>query len=261
MNKFVLQIKSIALENKYSHWYINLINDCIVRGKLENIYGESHHIFPDSLGGPNDTENFVWLTSREHFIAHWLLKKMFEKGTVAYIKMAWAFTNMGLSSNKIDRYINSRAYASSRKDLSHTDETKQKISAFVSNSMWINNGNKNCRILRESGIPGGFQIGRLPLGPNPILKEKNSGKNNPMFGKKGKNNPNYGSKRTEEQRIKISKSNTGKKRSDLVKQKVSENNTNSFWITDGITESKIRKDSVIPSGWAKGRKPGWYHKK
>ena len=43
-------------------------------------YYERHHIQPKSLGGNNKKENLVKLTAREHFICHWLLVKMYNKG-------------------------------------------------------------------------------------------------------------------------------------------------------------------------------------
>lgn len=39
-------------------------------------YVEKHHIMPRALGGSDNSDNLVTLTSREHFIAHMLLAKM-----------------------------------------------------------------------------------------------------------------------------------------------------------------------------------------
>lgn len=44
-------------------------------------YYENHHIIPRSLNGSNSSENLVLLTAREHFICHWLLVKIFPKGS------------------------------------------------------------------------------------------------------------------------------------------------------------------------------------
>jgi len=44
---------------------------------LENTYTEVHHIIPRCLGGSNDKENLTTLTAREHFIAHWLLSRVY----------------------------------------------------------------------------------------------------------------------------------------------------------------------------------------
>ena len=74
-------------------------------------YFEKHHIKPRSLGGNNDKENLVKLTAREHFICHWLLIKMYDKGTVERNKMLCALWRMQSQPTKDKyRYINSRTY-------------------------------------------------------------------------------------------------------------------------------------------------------
>ena len=42
-----------------------------------DFYYESHHINPKCMNGSNDQENLVLLTAREHYIAHWLLTKIY----------------------------------------------------------------------------------------------------------------------------------------------------------------------------------------
>lgn len=66
------------------------------------------------------------------------------------------------------------------------------------------------------------------------MRKNNSGKNNPMYGRKrsGKDNPFYGKTHTEEIKRKISNIHTGKKISDKHKKKLSEVNSgenNSNW--------------------------------
>jgi len=73
-------------------------------------YYEKHHIQPKSLGGTNDKENLVKLTAREHFICHWLLVKMYNKGTVERNKMLCALWRMQCINENHKRYINSHVY-------------------------------------------------------------------------------------------------------------------------------------------------------
>jgi len=40
-------------------------------------YKENHHIVPKCIGGSNKSDNLVDLTAREHFLAHWLLVKIY----------------------------------------------------------------------------------------------------------------------------------------------------------------------------------------
>lgn len=44
------------------------------RERIDGQYYERHHIVMKSMGGEDSEENIVYLTAREHFIAHWLLK-------------------------------------------------------------------------------------------------------------------------------------------------------------------------------------------
>lgn len=64
--------------NKYTTTYYLIVD----RAKRENrtkkgeIYYESHHIIPKSLGGSNLASNKVLLTFKEHYVCHRLLTKM-----------------------------------------------------------------------------------------------------------------------------------------------------------------------------------------
>lgn len=66
------------LSNKYTKLYYILVNKAKSesRFKFRDIYYESHHIVPKSLGGDNSTTNKVLLTFKEHYICHRLLPKM-----------------------------------------------------------------------------------------------------------------------------------------------------------------------------------------
>lgn len=64
------------LQNKYTHWYYNIIQHAQKRLLSESVYVEKHHIIPRSLSGNNSKLNIVNLTAREHFICHLLLTKM-----------------------------------------------------------------------------------------------------------------------------------------------------------------------------------------
>jgi hypothetical protein len=59
--------------------YLNIYNDLCNVGKIDrNLeYFEKHHILPRCLGGTNDKNNLTKLTYREHYIAHWLLIKLY----------------------------------------------------------------------------------------------------------------------------------------------------------------------------------------
>jgi len=97
------------IQNKYTTWYFNIINN--VTNRVLDSYIETHHIIPRSLGGTNEKSNLVSLTAREHFVCHWLLTKM--TTGEAKIKMFHALWNMRRANKTQKRYataITSRVY-------------------------------------------------------------------------------------------------------------------------------------------------------
>ncbi len=117
--KYLNIIKSVAIENKYTKWYCNLISAAVERAPNRKIamsilgYTEGHHILPKSfrMGGEKDETNIAFLTAREHYIAHWLLCKMVEDNfRFKMIKAFALFQNVKPSKNPKTQYINSAGY-------------------------------------------------------------------------------------------------------------------------------------------------------
>lgn len=87
-------IKTHSLNNKYTKWYLSIIETASSRiknttkrkSRQEAVallgYVERHHIWPQCLCESKDdrlsASNQVYLTAREHFVCHHLLTKMFE---------------------------------------------------------------------------------------------------------------------------------------------------------------------------------------
>lgn len=121
----------------YQRVYDQLIARAKQRSSVQG-YTETHHITPRSLGGGNSQSNLVELTAREHFLAHWLLCKIYPDSN----KLAYAFWGMcnQSSSKQKERYIPStRVYQESRErfakvhsiihsQYTHSEESKEKIS-------------------------------------------------------------------------------------------------------------------------------------
>lgn len=78
----------------YQKIYNNLISRAQAREPLSE-YKENHHILPRCMGGTDDKENLVYLTGREHFIAHWILTKFND-----YPGLNQAFGMMCLTNKK-----------------------------------------------------------------------------------------------------------------------------------------------------------------
>lgn len=81
----------IALKNKYTKWYIDLISKATSRLIMNSrtyaketlgVYIEGHHILPrcicENQNQIKDSNNIVYLTYREHIIAHMMLCRMFQ---------------------------------------------------------------------------------------------------------------------------------------------------------------------------------------
>lgn len=96
-------------ENKYTKYY--MLITARAKNRILAEYTERHHIIPQSLGGPNDKDNLVDLTAREHFICHWLLIKMTEGDNRS--KMLYALNGMKAENKYQQRYssaITARVY-------------------------------------------------------------------------------------------------------------------------------------------------------
>lgn len=97
--------------------YTRIYNELIQRGinrKILEGYSEKHHIIPICIGGSNKKDNLVKLTAREHFIAHWLLVRIYP----VIPGIAYAFYMMCKVKDKNQkRYViskSSNAYAEAR---------------------------------------------------------------------------------------------------------------------------------------------------
>lgn len=103
------------------------------RKKGDGNYYERHHIIPKSCGGSNKKENLIFLTFREHYIAHLLLIKIYSGNLKK--KMQYALWKMGNDKNKPNRILSSSQYENCRlaifsvtKNRIVSEETREKIS-------------------------------------------------------------------------------------------------------------------------------------
>jgi hypothetical protein len=234
--------------NIYKKRYENFINSRSKRIIPEGAYTEKHHILPKSLGGSNLSDNIIELTAREHFIAHWLLWKIYGGS------MIYAFNQMiGRSGNKIK---SSRVYSALREDFSKKhSETMKKINKGENHPMF-----------------GKFHSEESKGKISKNLKEKYKDKeNHPFFERKHseetkaeisrskkerykeESHPMLGKSHSEESKKKMSESLKGKFPSEETRNKISEKCSNQICINDGKICKRIHKDDSIPEGFRKGR--------
>lgn len=113
--------------------YQNVYNSLISRARARESllgYKETHHIVPRCIGGSDDKENLVELTGREHFIAHWLLCKIYDAPGLKK-----AFGLMCLTGKSRSYKVSSQLYELGKRRLSEAAtgrkasiETREKIS-------------------------------------------------------------------------------------------------------------------------------------
>ena len=141
-----------------------------------NQYCEAHHIIPKEEGGSDKSTNLVNLTAREHYVAHRLLKVIYNDD------------KMNHSFNCMRGHGNSREFEKIRIKMGQRN-VGYKNPQY--GKRWWTNGLEQ-KLSYE--CPG--QNWFLGLCKETIDKHSLSskGEKNGMFGKRGQNNPNFGKK-------------------------------------------------------------------
>ena len=108
--------------------YGSIYEDLMARayGRSRHGYMERHHIVPRCLGGSNRKDNLVYLTAREHFLAHKLLVRMYPE-----IWGLWtALMLMGRLANHKSRIFESERTraAEMRRSFRYSKEAREKMS-------------------------------------------------------------------------------------------------------------------------------------
>jgi len=196
--------------------YQRIYNQIIERAKsrINKGYVEKHHIIPKSMGGDNSSKNIVELTSREHFIVHWLLYRIYPNES----SMIYSFWMM---SNRFKNF-SSIAYEEARINFSkaisehmlsnkhpfrgktHSDKTKELISMKrkLQGNKWngrlhtkeskkkMSESAKNRDMSEDDLIKRNKKVSESTLG----VKKSDEHKKNIAIAKIGNKNPMYGKK-------------------------------------------------------------------
>jgi hypothetical protein len=175
--------------------YQKIYNDLIEsrqKNQKNKDYCENHHIVPRCLGGLDDNTNMVKLTYREHYVAHWLLAKIYPKEK----KIQYAFLCM-LRDPHGKRILTSRMVDSIKKNFSEFKKWHSKIenpgrtersrkiasarmlsdenpmkkfpeknpflgNSYVKGRIWYNNGVENLYLYAHEIVPEGYKKGMKP---------------------------------------------------------------------------------------------------
>lgn len=140
--------------------------------KANGQYVEKHHILPRSLGGTDHISNMVWLSAKDHYIAHFLLYK-----ATRTREMCFALNNMSRLKRKIkdialDVISESLAYEQFRIDLSkhcselaairianQTPEERDRLSKLISENQ------KGKLVVRELATGNVFKLAKTDFDP------------------------------------------------------------------------------------------------
>lgn len=205
----------------YMNRYINFIKSIQNKGERELDYCEHHHIVPRSF--INNNNYTIELTSREHFIAHYILTKCFNGNCRRNMIFAFKFFINPRKNNRRNYTVSSRVYEYSRRIRSEyernkvvSEETRKKMSEnhadfsgdkhpmygkgyllkeekngrYGIKLKYINNGVKN-KMVRynevDNYLNNGWKLGMLKKKSNNMTRN-NKGNRNPAYGTKLMNN-------------------------------------------------------------------------
>jgi hypothetical protein len=130
--------------------------------KKQGTYFEGHHIIPKAKGGTGTSSkglnhpNIVLLTAREHFLAHWLLWRIYKDRSSAL-----AFHKMMSTNDHQTRTKSSRGYEEARLAFSETNKGNQY-------------GRGQIKVISEE----------QKRKQSEIMRGRYSGESNPFYGKK-----------------------------------------------------------------------------
>lgn len=246
-----MNITDISLSNKYTTWYIAIIDNAKSRAssreeaKMILGYVESHHIIPKCI---IKNAEVAFLSAKEHFICHLLLTKMFSDKCIIQ-KMNYALSSFLRKNSNQVRLYSARQYELARiavsdanKSRKISDETRKKIADSKRGSKVSDETRKKLSESRQ-GEKNSFYGKSHSDETKQQMSESKKGKN------VGEDNHFYGKTHSEEtKRIISEKAKTretpdnvkdmlrtvwsGKKRTDDNKKKISESAKGRRWIVN-----------------------------
>jgi hypothetical protein len=226
--------------------FLDLYND-LIDSASENINNqpnmELHHILPRSMGGSNSKLNLVYLSTEQHYEAHYLLWKAYENQ-----QMSCAFHLMTTNKSdrrqlSVDEFVKLREdYRLSKKEYwKSLSEDKREHHRKACNP-WVNKTPEEREVYKKKcnswvGQPEDEIIRRKK---ELAALYKGVGIGAGILGNKEDRIHSYKAsvaKRTDEDRAKL---NYG-------------NNRGTKWINDGVTNKRVNLTDTVPEGWIKGR--------
>lgn len=130
----------------YKKLYNNLIETR--KNRIMDTYYEKHHIIPKCMGGSNEEDNLIKLTFREHYMAHYILTKIYPN----HSGIQYGFLCMLRKQPTGERILSSKQYDTIKRNFASYkswysknvfNPGQSKKSREVARKKWIeNNPNK-----------------------------------------------------------------------------------------------------------------------
>jgi hypothetical protein len=182
------------------------------RNDARYVYYEKHHIVPKCLGGSDSKDNLVFLTGKEHFVAHKLLVEIYsEEKSLIYglIRMLYSGENhrrdYKISSREYERLKikNSKLVSERFRGIKLSESHKKKISK---SHLGIGHTEETkIKLSKSHSGKNSYTYGKpLPKETRDKIRQSKLGDKNPMFGKFGELNHNFERPLSIEHRLKIS---------------------------------------------------------
>jgi len=184
----------------YLNRYVNFINSLLEKRENKKFeHSEKHHIVPRAMNGTNNTENLIYLSYREHFLAHYMLAKAFVNHSIVI-----ALRKMMDGKNRINE--NSRLYEQSKILV---NEAMSELFSGEGNPFY---GKTHNEITKE-------KLRKINLGKHHTDETKKK----MSLHQRLENHPNWGKHLSDETKKRISESKKGKHPniSNEIKEKIS----------------------------------------
>jgi hypothetical protein len=131
---------------------------------------DKHHIVPRYMGGTDDFDNLVTVSRTCHTMFHYCNWKLWnnKEDYIAYKGLSSQITKQDIIKETAS-IAGKKSYENETGLFSLTKEEKKKASSkggkkagkYMSQSMWINNGSQNRRILKTELLPDGWIAGKV----------------------------------------------------------------------------------------------------
>lgn len=160
----------------YFNIYNSLIKSRKDRSKISGLYYELHHIIPVCMGGSDKKSNLVFLTAKEHYIAHLLLYFIYPEN-ISILRSFCLMSSRFKSSGRIYEDAKLKRNATMPKKEAHSCWGKKRPDAakrMTENNPMKNNWNKVKVSMQLSGR-------KLPIETRNKMGKKRIGVNNNKY--------------------------------------------------------------------------------